>query len=404
MKILWLARTCPYPPNDGEKLRVFNLLRILVRHHELTLVCRVMSDDEYDGLNVLREMGIQTVGVPVPSPTSYIQRLHWLLPFVFSRYPVSLCTVFFPKIRDAIRDLVSKQGFDVIQVEHSSLTIYLDYIRFLNAPALVLTMHNIDRLRNERIIAATPFGLRKIYLLWDQARFKQWEMASLQRYNRVVVMSALDASLLHKDLPDLAIDVVPNGVDCTSLGYEPPRHDENLMIFVASMDSEANHDGAMFFLREIFPLIRRYTNTRASMVGRNPQPDLIAMQNGSTILVTGKVDDVLPFYRQAAVAVVPLRSGGGTRLKILEAMAMGTPVVSTTVGAEGLEVSNEQNILLADTPTAFAQAVIRIIHDSSLAARLSSNARKLVENYYDWKEIAQLQGDVYQMAVNRVED
>jgi glycosyltransferase involved in cell wall biosynthesis len=165
------------------------------------------------------------------------------------------------------------------------------------------------------------------------------------------------------------------------------------------MDSEANHDGAMFFLREVWPLLRRPGRPLVvKMVGRAPQAELLAAHDGRECIVTGKVDEVLPYYREALAAIVPLRSGGGTRLKIVEALAAGTPVVSTSVGCEGLDVVDGRTILIADSPQAFAAAIERLLEDPALAAALSRDGRRLVEERYDWPLIAAVHAQVYEAA------
>jgi glycosyltransferase involved in cell wall biosynthesis len=401
MKLLWIVRTCPYPANDGEKLRVYNLLKALSVHHEITLVCRVMDPEEQTGLDELRKFCKAVHGVSVPRPQGLPERVKWVAPFVFSRYPVALCTVFFPAIAHVLQELAEKEQFDIVQVEHSSLTIYLDHVHFRGTPPTVVTMHNVDFIRNERIIENTPLGLLKLYHVANQMRFKKWELDSVRRYSSVVAMSEFDKQLLLAELPSLPVHIVPNGVDISGISFSPVTDNLKKIIFVASMDSEANHDGAMFFAKEIYPLVKqKHSSSSITFVGRNPRQELKEIDNGNDLLVTGKVTDVSDYYRQATVAIVPLRSGGGTRLKILEAMAAGTPVVSTTVGCEGLDLIDQEHLLIADTPQAFAAAVSRLLSDTSFRLGLIERARKCVEVHYDWQLIARQHESVYRKAVH----
>lgn len=397
LKVLWIARTCPYPANDGEKLRVFNLLKAVAERHDLTIVYRVMVADEQQGAAELNKFCAGGAhGIEVPRPQGVLGRLRWLLPFVFSRYPIALCTVFFEPIRQRLAELAARERYDVVQVEHSSLDIYLDHVQFPANPATVLTLHNIDYIRNERVLQNTPFGPAKLYHWFNQRRFKAWELKAIRRYDRVIAMSDIDRDILLGDLPGLPVDVVPNGVDARAIAYQPAPEASETVIFVASMDSEANHDGAMFFVREIWPLVKQARpGAVLKLVGRGPNPELKAQHNGQDIFVTGKVPDVLGFYREAGVAVVPLRSGGGTRLKILEAMAAGAAVVSTTVGCEGLDVNDGQDILIEDEPRPFADAVLHLLGDVAGRRALQQAARRLVENRYDWALIGQQQDRVY---------
>lgn len=401
MKILWIARTCPFPANDGEKLRVFNLLTALSVRHELTVIYREIDDDDHEGAGVLQSIcrgGVHAVRVP--RPRGVVDKLRWVLPFVFSRYPVALSTVYFEPIRRKLAQVAEGQRFDIVQVEHSSLAIYLDHVRFEGAPATVLTMHNIDHVRNARVLANTPWGLTKLYYWFNQLRFKAWELDVMGRFDQVVAMSDVDRAMMLNDLPSLPVSVVPNGVDVSAMAFVPAPASSRQVIFVASMDSVANHDGAMFFLRDVWPLLlQQCPDAKLAFVGRNPLPELRALHDGQQVVVTGKVDDVMGYYREAAVAVVPLRSGGGTRLKILEAMSAGTPVVSTSVGCEGLDVTDGLDILIADEALAFAQAVQRLLDDPGLRASLAERARVTVEQVYDWPLVAARQDAAYQAAI-----
>lgn len=400
MKILWIARTCPYPANDGEKLRVFNLLKALAARHELTVVFRVMEQEELAGVAELRKFCKEVHGVVVPRPRGTIDKIRWLMPFLFSRYPISLCTVFFSAIADVLNQISAAQRFDAVQVEHSSLTIYLDHVRFQGRPAMVLTMHNIDYIRNARILENTPLGVAKLYHYVNQARFQRWEIDALGQFDDVIAMSDVDKHLLLKQSPRLSVHVVPNGVDIRGIPFRPVIAATQSIIFVASMDSDANHDGAMYFIRDIWPLLRRSRpELKVVFVGRYPRPELVAAHNGDDITVTGKVDDVFVYYRSATVAIVPLRSGGGTRLKILEAMATGTAVVSTSVGCEGLDVDDGVNILVADTVEHFAAAIEKLLADDVFRKHLIRDARHLVEANYDWDIIAQRHDQVYRQAI-----
>lgn len=400
MKIFWIARTCPYPPNDGEKIRVYNLLRQLSAKHELTLVCRVMNEEELEGLAELRKICARVHGEFIPSPHGFFEKFRWLIPFVFSQYPLGLSTVFFKQIADVIRQIGAGETFDIVQVEHSSLTIYLDYAVFRGNPARLLTMHNIDYIRNDRIIANTRIGIGKAYHLVNQARFKNWELKSLRRYDGIITMSELDSNILNNDIHGLPLHVVENGVDAVAIPFKPEKRLTDRLIFVASMDSEANHDGAMYFVKDIFPLISKARPTASiAFVGRNPRKELLDLHNRKGIVVTGKVTDVFAYYSEAAIAIVPLRSGSGTRLKILEAMAAGVPVVSTSIGCEGLTLCDGEHLLISDTPRGFADCIARLLEDDPFREEMIRKARALVENEYDWGLIAKKHEKVYNMVV-----
>ena len=398
MKILFIARTCPFPANDGEKVRVYNIIRNLA-HHEITLVCRSMTPKDKEGVIELRKYCKNVHAVHIPSPSSLLQKMLWVFPFVFSKYPISLSTVFFNKINNTIKDLCETEDFDIIQIEHSSLTIYLDNIALSKMPKTILTMHNIDYVRNDRVIENLSLGVSKLFQLLNQKKFKKWEIKSLQRYDHIIAMSGVDKQIMLNDVPSLEITVVPNGVDTALINFDLTKRlgaGSKKILFVASMDNDANHDASIYFIDQIFPYVKKEcSGAILYIVGRSPRNELVNKHNGNDVVVTGMVESVYEYYREAAVAIVPLRSGGGTRLKILEAMAIGVPVVSTTIGAEGINVISGKDILLADTPEGFAQCVVRMLTDISESNSLVKEARRKVEQEYDWKIIAKQHELVY---------
>jgi len=399
VKILWIARTCPYPPDDGEKLRVWNLLQSVAARHEVTLVYRAMSPRDEQAAETIARLCQQVHAVPVPRPRSNWQRLCWVLPFLFSRYPLSMATVRFPGIVERLRAITVDNTFDLIQVEHSSLAVYLEKLPLRGRPATVLTLHNIDWVRNERLLQTLRWGPARLYQWLNQRRFRAWELAAIARFDEVVVMSEIDAALVRRDLPARTLQVVPNGVaiDRPPLPIDPASRD---VVFVASMDSEANHAAAFWLLRAIWPaVLERIPEARLLLVGRDPPAALRAAADGGAVIVTGRVDSVLPWYERAALAVVPLQVGGGTRLKILEAMALGVPVLSTSVGAEGIEARPGVEIEIADGADALAHRMTGLLRDPVRRAALAASARSLVERRYDWKLIGDLQECVYDHAI-----
>jgi len=328
----------------------------------------------------------------------------WTLPFFFSAYPLELATVYFKEIARTIQRLCAVNSYDIVLIEHSSQSIYLDHMVFPNKPAIIVTMHNIDYIRNERILENLPFGIYKLFYYLNQKKYKKWELSNLKRYDLVVTVSETDRDTLLQEDDSLPVCVVPNGVDvdCYEAAAENHKGNAHVLIFVASMDSASNNDGALYFLDTIYPLVKsKYPDTCIYLVGRRPGRQLSAYHNNSDIFVTGEVADVLPYYASAAVVVVPLRSGGGTRLKILEAMAAGLPVVSTSIGSEGLAVEDNRHLLLADDPGTFADRIMLLFENEIIAEELVANACELVRARYDWKLIAKTSEILYEKATNR---
>jgi glycosyltransferase involved in cell wall biosynthesis len=238
-------------------------------------------------------------------------------------------------------------------------------------------------------------GERALYTLKWLAMLR-WETAAARRFDRAIVVSEPERDALRRSDPRLAVSIVENGVDAAALSPLPEPPVTDTLLFVGTFTYRPNVDAALLLGREIFPLVRRaFPAARLLLVGHEPPDAVRALGRELGVSLAGAVPDVRRAYERAAVAVAPLRAGGGTRLKILEAMALGRPVVSTRVGAEGLDVADGNDLLLADAPGDFAKAVARLLGDRPLRARLAANARRLVEARYDWARPGDALLDVY---------
>jgi polysaccharide biosynthesis protein PslH len=210
-----------------------------------------------------------------------------------------------------------------------------------------------------------------------------------RRFTKVVTVSEADRELFLSLGSGCSISIVSNGVDTrTYLPFPLEGRGKNILL-IGSMDYKPNVDAALYFMGDIFPAVRkRHPDCTLTIVGKTPPDDIQRLAEEPGVNVHSNVADVQPYYQKALVSVVPLRSGGGTRLKILEAMAFGTPVVSTSIGCEGLDVENNRNILIADDPVDFAGQIITLLTDLKLWNRISLNGRDLVQENYDWEQIS----------------
>jgi len=228
---------------------------------------------------------------------------------------------------------------------------------------------------------------RALYRLKAFAMSKA-ERHYIPRFDGCVVVSVADRELLQRAIPGAQAVVIENGMDCAQLQPLPESSSGSGLLFAGVISYPPNTDGVLLFARSILPRIRALVpDVKLHVVGHSPPARVMALGREPGIEVTGYVDDILPYYRLSKVVVVPLRAGGGTRLKILEAMALGRAVVSTTIGCAGLEVRHGVHILVADDPQQFADCVVRLLRDDALRAELAGNARRLVEQRYDWRAI-----------------
>ena len=385
MRILVLDEEFPYPTNTGKRTRSFNLYRRLGAQFDLRYLA--YGDNDSEAADALREVGIEPVAVavripPKQGPVFYLR----LLSNLFSPFPYIVTSHYSQLYQDAVRDSLAKFRPDLILCEWTPYTLY---VKELSSVKKIVSAHNVEADIWQRYCQNETNVLRRLYIREQWRKVKRFENAAMGWVDGATVVSAPDLQQLAQGCPGLRMVVVPNGVDLNYFRPTPQPELSRYLVFTGSMDWRPNQDAARYFVREIFPLLRRArTDLECTFVGRSPPPEIRALGDVDGIHITGTVDDVRPYVERAAVYVVPLRIGGGSRLKILEAMAMGRAVVSTSVGAEGLDVVDGQNIVLADSASAFAAAVLRLLDDQERCQKLAVEGRHLVEQYYGWDALA----------------
>jgi glycosyltransferase involved in cell wall biosynthesis len=295
-----------------------------------------------------------------------------------------------------VRRTVSRRRFDVIQAESVQMAQYC-----LGAPAAtVLDLHNIESVILKRYADCTRNPLKRAYAEITSRKLACYEKQAYVRFDQCLACSEEDRLLALDQTPEASVSVIPNGVDIDEAMLAPdgapgrPR-----IVFVGRMDYHANVDGITWFRRSVWPRIQaRVPDLLLQIVGGHPSPEVQRLEVPEEIEVTGFVPSVAPYLRDAAVVIVPLRVGGGTRLKALEALAMGKPIVSTSLGVEGIAVRHGENVLLADGEAEFADAVVRLVRDRAEASRIGLSGRRLVERRYDWNRIVEELEAVYEKA------
>jgi polysaccharide biosynthesis protein PslH len=389
MKILFITDYLPYPPISGDRIRVYNLMRIIAREHEVSIAALLGTPDDQESISNLNHFChlAYTAGYQWPNP---LFLLAGLIRYTLSGRPMDLRLMYYEKLANKILELMHNEHFDIIQIEHSRMALYLEVVKanVNSCPRTVLMLHNVAHEQSHKISRVELNPIKKFRARLNNTALRHWEPRYAERFDRCVAVSDLDKALLLRDNPRLRIDIVPNGVD-TKL-YRPLDQPQNkhTLLFIGTMHYQPCADGAIYFCQRILPIIRKKIHDIETwIVGAEPPPEVVKL-GSEHIHVTGRVPDILPYYRQCSVCVVPLRAGGGTRLKILEAMALGRPVISTSIGCEGLDVKQGRHILVADDPEKFAEASIRLLTDEGLYRSIVSEARQLVEHKYDWESIA----------------
>jgi polysaccharide biosynthesis protein PslH len=391
MRILWLKSDLLLPLDKGGKLRTWHLMRHLARHHEITYLAFTEPSQAAD-VEGMREVAAQVELVPRVEPAKGTLRfyadaaMHLLdpLPYAVGKYRSRA-------FRQRLRTLLARRRFDLVVCDFLFPAVNLP--KRLPCASVIFT-HNVESEIWRRHAETKPGAIGRLLYGVQHKRMLRYEKETLARFDGVLAVSDADRDTFASLYPGAIrqpVHVVPTGVDTE---YFSPDHQQSAvsnrqLIFTGSMDWLPNEDAMQFFCREILPLVRaEEPAARLSIVGRAPTPAVKRLAAEHDVQITGRVDDVRPYMKEAAVYVVPLRIGGGTRLKIFEAMSMGKAVVSTTIGAEGLPIAGGEHLLLADDPASFARAVVGLLRDSGRRSQLEAAARALVVARYDWSAVA----------------
>jgi glycosyltransferase involved in cell wall biosynthesis len=395
MKILCVSPLLPVPAVRGAGIRIVNLLRELSQTEEIDLLSMDPLNVEEEDLAPLRQC-CRHIHLALPAASSRALKLVSTIGMAARGIPFASRNMVSPDIRRRLRRLTEEGGYDIVQVEHSIGAPLIDSIAPGRRVKTVLTLHNVGWLQYRRMYRFEKAFVPKCKLLltWIPLRFREGAMAA--RFDKVITVSDVDTQHLRALREDLDVDCVPNGVGTREI--RPfPREGRGLdMVFVGAMDYAPNADGILDFCANVLPIVRAgLPECTLTIVGQSPPPSVMALARIPGVSVCPDVKDVRPFYEKAMVSVVPLRSGGGTRLKILEAMATGTPVVSTSLGCEGLAVEDGRDIRIADRPVEIAAGIQELMQDPSLWVSISTRARCLVEECYDWRIIAKRLREIY---------
>lgn len=400
MRILWVKPGKLLPLDTGGKLRTYNILRHLAATHEVTYLSYYGGpwDQNYEHEILKHVRGTVPVhttdaaGSGLLRYIDYLLRLPQATPYSVSRFTSA-------KVREIIRKLKAREFYDVAVCDFLAST--LNFPHDLTVPT-VLFQHNVETLLWRRRAQFEEKWPDRWGAKIEYAKMSRFEAAQVKRFHHVLAVSQEDATVMSTMVDPIRISVIPTGVDLSTYRYDPElRVKRPLVVFTGSMDWPPNIDGVVYFCRNIWPrVLGQVPAARFRIVGRKPHRRVRELACDS-IEVTGTVPDIVDHVREAAVVVVPLRMGGGTRIKIYEAMAMGKAIVSTRVGAEGLEVCDGHDIFLADEPEHFADYVITLLCDETTRRQCESAAAASAQRH-DWSGVTQVFVDALRKAIAQV--
>lgn len=398
--VLWISHFVPYPPKGGAFQRSYNLIKAVARQYNVYLIAvrhkreTHSSSEAEDAAQVLGRLCREVVIVDPAWSRSrggfYLAALRCLA----SRHSLTVQFYDFPGLHDAVRGILRKTPIDVVHFDAISLA---PYIQDVGALPKVLNHHGAEGFMMERRIARERNPLKKAYYAIEAWKLKRDEQRYCPLFDVNAVVSEFDEQLLREAAPDARFEVIDNGVDLDYFRVSKPEAIKDCLVFAGRLDQYSNADGIRWFCHAIWPIVReREPRLKLTIIGRNPEAALLNLVNGDPrVEVKGYVDDVRPYFDRAVASVIPLRDGGGTRVKVLDAMAMGIPIVATTVACEGLHVEPERHILIANTVADFVVAVSRLAAESTLRLALGRSAREQVEQRYSWAAIGDRLCSVY---------
>lgn len=383
MRVLLLTQVLPYPPDSGPKVKTYYVLKYLAQQHDVTLVSFVRDTDKPEYIQHLETLCEKVITVPITR--SPVRDLAFLGKSVISGEPWMMLRDQRPDMQAALQAL-SGIHFDVVHADQLNMGQYA--LPFTKSRK-VLDLHNALWVLYKRLSETLPPTKPMKYILMrDWRLLKRYEGNLCRTFDAVTAVSHEDEkSLLEAGARD-DMTVIPIAIDTDEQAFIQRKPSGPHIVHIGTMYWPPNIDAINWFLDEIYPLVKqKVPNVRCTLIGARP-PESITdrAKTDPSLTVTGYVPDPLPYLEDSSMMVVPVRAGGGMRVKILNALSQGIPMVSTTVGCEGIAVTNKNDILIADEPQAFADATVRLLTDAALNQQITLNGRRTAEQKYDYRQ------------------
>ena len=383
MKVLLLTQVLPYPPDSGPKVKTFYVLKYLAQKHEVTLVSFVRGDQS-EHIRVL-ESYCKTIHT-IPMKRSFGQNLTALFKSLVGNSPWMMARDDIKEMRQLVDHLATQEKFDVAHADQLNMAQYAQRVK---GARHVLDAHNALWVLYQRLAQTMGRGVKRWLLERDWRLLKEYEGSICLEFDQVLTVSDEDKASFEEAMggKKREIHVIPIAVDSDELQAIRRDKDASHIVSIGTMYWPPNIDGMMWFLDNVLPLIwAKRPKTVCDIIGARPPQQLIDYGKSHTeVNVTGYVDDTTTYLQKAGLMIVPLRAGGGMRVKILNALSQALPLVTTTLGCEGIQVEHGRHLLIADTPSEFAEAVLWLLDNPDLANKLGENGRRLIQEKYDYR-------------------
>lgn len=400
MRVLLLTQVLPYPPDSGPKVKTYYVLKYLAQQHEVTLVSFVRESDKPEYIEHLKVLCERVITVPMTRSKG--RDLRFLGQSVLTAQPWMMLRDERPEMRKALTDLAAEMTFDVVHADQTNMGQYA--LPFTKSRK-VLDLHNALWMLYKRLAETTSFTSPMKYILArDWRLLKQYEGELCRQFDAVTAVSEEDRALLIEAGAREDITVIPIAIDTDEQAQIARRPSSPHIVHIGTMYWPPNINGITWFLDEIYPLVKQHVpDVRCTLIGARPPASIVERSHTDrTLTVTGYVENPLPFLEDSSMMVVPLRAGGGMRVKILNALSQGIPMVSTTLGCEGINVTNNKDILIADDAESFAAATVRLLLEAELNKQLTYEGRQTAINHYDYRQACRPLDEIYTSKVKQV--
>lgn len=399
MRILVVPKEFPHGRVIGGPIIIYNRIKYLSRHHRIGLASFI-RDEERKYLGTIEPYLSELELMPYPPPRNTFRRTS---DFFFSEVPPYMCNTKSSEMRRTVAEMTQRSSYDVVIAEYSVMGQYLYKNPGINSRTKrILSCHECYTIARKKVRDFYGiFSTKGLRAMLDLYRLEVYEFAMYREMDKIITLTPEEREGLLRYTPDLDIDVVPHGVDTERFSPVSPGQQEMSVAFLGNYPHDPNRDAVMYFIKEIWPHLKKtFPDVKFYVIGRDPTLDILtAAEKDPNIVVTGTVEDVRDYLKRARVFVAPIRLGKGFRGKILEAMAMAIPVVTTSLGAEGIPVEDMSNIVIADDTETFVERIARLLKDEDLYGRVSRGARTLVEKRFSWEKGVQILEQVLEKTV-----
>ncbi|MAT44665.1 MAG: hypothetical protein CL609_20210 [Anaerolineaceae bacterium] len=408
MNVLFLTQILPFPPNAGPRVKTWHVIKHLVLQGANVHLVTFIRDEELHYLPKVKEICDQVISIPIQR--NRIKDFGYLIKSILTNQSFLVTRDGSSQLNANIENLIKNSSYDFIHADQLTMAQFAltakkyhqQYHPHVNPPKLIFDAHNATWTILERMQTQVPFFLRPL-VKWEKNQVKKYEGLLLTSFDHTLAVTDIDKKALletmEKNLPEENhLHVIPIAVDTQKIIPIQREQNNHNIVTLGTLHYPPNADGIRWFMREIFPIIHHNDpNAKLTVIGKNPPKDFYQLQSmyPDFIQITGYVEKLEPYLEQASVMVIPVLAGGGMRVRILEAFARQIPVVTTTIGLEGIDAKNGRDVLVADSVDSFAKATLNLLNSESLQQEIAENGRKLVQKKYDWKTVFSALNQIY---------